>query len=347
MRMREMTRLMKATARLTPVQRAIVLLHLQLKDECDRVAWVIQQRRPGKPACPKCSATHVVRNGQAHGLQRYKCRACSVTFNALTGTPLARLRYRERWLDQCQALLDGVSVRKAACRLDVHRTTAFRWRHRFLQCPRDVKDLAMGGLVEADETYVLESFKGQRKRLAGAQRASRRRGGKALKRGLSREQVPVLVLRARTGQMADFVLPGAPEKAVVQAVVTRAVAADARAVHRWQRPVGQRRPCGEHRASGGQPVQRPAGARCLACPKRQRLSESAQAMAAPLQRRGHVLPRKLPRLVPCARPARPRKHETRVVPGNGGARLTSSLSDANRANGFHDELRPAGNGFRA
>lgn len=227
MRMREMTRLMNATARLTPVQRAIVLLHLQLKDEGDRVAQVIQQRRFDRPGCPKCSATHVVRNGQAHGLQRYKCRACSVTFNALTGTPLARLRYRARWLDQCQALLDGVSVRKAACRLDVHRTTAFRWRHRFLQCPRHSKDLAMCGVVEADESYVLESFKGQRKGLAGAQRASRRRGGKALKRGLSREQIPVLVLRARTGQTADFVLPGAPDKALMQAVVARAVAADA------------------------------------------------------------------------------------------------------------------------
>jgi transposase-like protein len=227
MRMREMTRLMSATARLTPVQRAIVLLHFQLKDEGDQLARVIRQRRPAKPVCPKCSAARVVRNGQDHGLQRYKCRACSVTFNALTGTPLARLRYRERWLDQCQALLDGVSVRKAATRLDVHRTTAFRWRNRFLQCPREIKGLAMCGVVAADETCVLGSFKVQRKLLAGSQRASRRGGGKALMCGLSREQIPVLVLRARTGQTADFVLRGAPNKAVVRAVVPRAVAADA------------------------------------------------------------------------------------------------------------------------
>ena len=102
-----------------------------------------------------CSATSALQ-------VRYKCRGCSVTFNALTGTRWARLRHRQRWLAQCEALQEGLSVRKAAAHLGVHRTTAFRWRHRFLQCPAKIKDLAMRGVVEADETYVLESFKGQR-----------------------------------------------------------------------------------------------------------------------------------------------------------------------------------------
>jgi transposase-like protein len=39
-------------------------------------------------------------NDRADDLQRYKCRVCGVTFNALTGTPLARLRQREKWLLQ-------------------------------------------------------------------------------------------------------------------------------------------------------------------------------------------------------------------------------------------------------
>ena len=33
----------------------------------------------------------MVRNGQADGLQRYKCRGCGRRFNALSGTPLARV----------------------------------------------------------------------------------------------------------------------------------------------------------------------------------------------------------------------------------------------------------------
>ena len=51
------------------------------------------------------------------------------------------------------------------------------------------------GIVEADETYVLESRKGAR----GLGRKARRRGGKAKKRGLSREQVPVLMAADRSG----------------------------------------------------------------------------------------------------------------------------------------------------
>ena len=104
----------------------------------------------------------MVRNGQADGLPRYKCRCCGVSFNALTGTPLARLRHRDKWLLQAQALDEGLSVRKAAARMGVHRTSSFRWRHRFLRLPRDVKDQALSGVAEADETYVLRSFKRQR-----------------------------------------------------------------------------------------------------------------------------------------------------------------------------------------
>jgi len=221
-----MSRLLWLTTKLTAVQRAVLLARIQLVDERAQADAVIQRRRSVEPTCPKCSSVRVVRNGQADGLQRYKCRSCCVTFNALTGTPLARLRYRERWLRQCAVLQDGLSVRKAAAQLDVHRTTAFRWRHRFLQCPAAIKDQAMRGVVEADETYILESFKGQCRAIARVARPSRTRGGKARKRGLSGEQIPVLVLRARTGQAADFVLPATPDKAAVSEVMARALGDD-------------------------------------------------------------------------------------------------------------------------
>ena len=40
----------------------------------------------------------------------------------------------------------------------------------------------------------------------GMPRAARKRGGKASKRGLSSEQIPVLICRDRMGRTADFVL---------------------------------------------------------------------------------------------------------------------------------------------
>ena len=61
----------------------------------------------------------------------------------------------------------------------------------------------MRGIVEADETFVLHSRKGERK----PGRKPRRRGGKAARPGLSREQVPVLTVANRGGGNASAVLP--------------------------------------------------------------------------------------------------------------------------------------------
>lgn len=49
--------------------------------------------------CPVCQSAHLHRHGHAHGLQRYRCVPCGRTVNALRGTPLARLRHKECWLD--------------------------------------------------------------------------------------------------------------------------------------------------------------------------------------------------------------------------------------------------------
>jgi hypothetical protein len=68
-----------------------------------------------------------------------------------------------------------------------------------LALPKEAKAKKLVGIAEADET----SNKGQRR---GLNLAPRRRGGKANKRGVSDEQVPVLVARDRAGNTADFIL---------------------------------------------------------------------------------------------------------------------------------------------
>ena len=143
----------------------------------------------------------------------------------MTGTPLARLRQSDKWLRQAEVLQQGLSVRKAAQQIAVHRTTAFRWRHRFLDWPRTLKPAALQGVAEADELYELRSCKGQRQQLAQLARPARRRGGSAAKRGISDEHVPVLVLRDRSGATTDFVLPRNNKASVVQ-VLPQALAAD-------------------------------------------------------------------------------------------------------------------------
>ena len=122
---------------------------------------------------------------------------------------MARLRHKDKWLDYAQQMAEGRSVRQSAKACEVHRNTAFRWRHRFLTLPDQQKALSLVGIAEADETFFLESFKGKKQ---GMTRAPRKRGGKAAKRGLSDEQIPVLICRDRTGSTTDFVLEKADKK---------------------------------------------------------------------------------------------------------------------------------------
>lgn len=153
--------------------------------------------------CPHCGGRSLQRWGQVSGLQRYRCGDCRRGFNALTGTPSARLRMKDRWQAQTEAVVTGESLAKTAKRRGIASTTAFRWRHRFLSAPALDKPSQLTGIVEAGETFILESFKGKR---AGLPRPARKRGGKAGKRGLSAEQIPVLVARDRSGAATDAVL---------------------------------------------------------------------------------------------------------------------------------------------
>lgn len=173
------------------------------------------QRRIDSVGCPHCDSHAVVRWGKASDLPRYRCKACQCTFNALTKTPLAHLRMKAKWATQAEAMIEGVSTAKAAKRCDVHYTTAFRWRHRFLEALASDKPKTLSGIVEGDETFILESFKGKR---SGLPRKARKRGGTSAKRGLSAEQIPVIVARDRQGATTDAVLPKLNRRSIAAAL---------------------------------------------------------------------------------------------------------------------------------
>lgn len=174
----------------------------------DLAVTTIESARAPLLACPRCQGRALYRHGHANGLQRFRCRACGRTFNSLSGTPLARLRCKDRWIAFADAMLDpATTVRRAADQTGVHRSTSFRWRHRFLNWARLDRRLPLAGIVEADEMYVLESQKGSRQ-LVG--RPPRKRGGAASRRGISREQVCVLVARDRTGRTFDVIAGRGP-----------------------------------------------------------------------------------------------------------------------------------------
>lgn len=194
-------KLLEQVAVLSKRQREQLLQVLRSTVGLDRFAEVIEQAKPAPACCPACGAERYHRHGRARGLQRYRCLNCGRTFTALTGTPLAGLRHKAKWLDYLDSVLNSTTVRGAARAVGVHRNTSFRWRHRFLDLTKHDRPDTLTGIAEADELYLLESHKGSRNLL----RPPRKHGGAATKRGISDEQVCVLVARDRTGQTFDFV----------------------------------------------------------------------------------------------------------------------------------------------
>jgi transposase-like protein len=205
MKAKDFRALLAELGSLTTVQRHALMVALSSQKSAGDVVALIEAEFAKAPACGHCGSEAFSRWGVATGMKRYMCKACERTFNALTGTPLAHLQKREKWLEYARAIVDGLSLRKAAKRVGVHLDTSFRWRHRFLATSKGAKAAAVTGIVEADETFILKSAKGS-KRLVG--RAPRKRGGKAKKGGLSTEEHDcVLIVRDRSGATTDHVLP--------------------------------------------------------------------------------------------------------------------------------------------
>jgi transposase-like protein len=101
-------------------------------------------------SCPHCHSKEIVRWGRQAEMQRYRCKICRKTFNALTRTPLTRLRRRGHWWDFCECLIKGYSLRKTAKICDIDLTTAFRWRHRFLHNHASYNPNLLAGIVDVD-----------------------------------------------------------------------------------------------------------------------------------------------------------------------------------------------------
>lgn len=199
-------KLLSQVALLTKQQRKKLNAALCRVSAYDETIGLVEDVTARHLSCPRCRSPNYHRHGRAHGVQRFRCTDCGKTYNSLTNTPLSWLHYKERWLDYSECLLCSHTVREAARRVDVHKNTSFRWRHRFLTLPKADRPLRLTGITEADEMYILESEKGSR----NLKRPPRKRGGAASKRGTSDEQVCVLVARDRSGKTIDCIAGRGP-----------------------------------------------------------------------------------------------------------------------------------------
>lgn len=147
--------------------------------------------------CPHCGGSHIVKFGHApNGRQRFRCKECGRTFVLTTGTVLYYTHKKlDAWKGFIGCMMDKKPLRRCAGACKIHLRTAFFWRHKILDTLRQMMDtVTLNGVVEADETFQLVSFKGNhRKATRQMPRKPFKRGGTASQRGLSSEQVCIPV----------------------------------------------------------------------------------------------------------------------------------------------------------
>lgn len=154
--------------------------------------------------CPYCNSDKVVKNGTRKNRQRYLCKECSKSFNDLTMSALSNTKLPlETWIEYAKGIIIGLSIRKNAKAVDVCVKTSFYMRHKLLDCVREFLGTGdVDGVVEMDECYIAESFKGNHKKSGFIMpRLPRKRGKQVKKRGISNEQVCVASAIDRHGNI--------------------------------------------------------------------------------------------------------------------------------------------------
>ena len=143
--------------------------------------------------CPFCGSTHILKNGHKNGRQRFVCKNCGKTFGMAHDTILHKTKKELAvWTLYVNCMMDRMPLRKTARICHIRLSTAFVWRHKILDALTNMMEgIKLDGVVEADETYQLISFKGNHKKSKTftMPRKAHKRGGKASRRGLSNEQV--------------------------------------------------------------------------------------------------------------------------------------------------------------
>lgn len=162
-----------------------------------------EARFASKPHCPHCESENIKGHGKYRGRQRYKCKDCGKTFNDTTASPLAGTHYPDKWAEYIQCMIEGKTLQQTADQLDIHISTAFYWRHKVLIALNAMESDFLQGLVESDEKFFLESNKGKNQVAKTGKRKARKRGGVASKRGLSSEQVCIVVAMDREGHIVN------------------------------------------------------------------------------------------------------------------------------------------------
>ena len=155
-----------------------------------------------KPDCPYCGTRAVIRYGHKCKKQRFLCKTCERTFVSTTNTIMSNSHFPASvWKEMVTDTLHGNAIDFSAKRLGLYHQAAFDMRHKILLALQELPeaaDVCLGEVSEFDETFVLDCYKG-RKLDDTINRAPRKHGAKAEKRGISNEYVCICTGIQRKG----------------------------------------------------------------------------------------------------------------------------------------------------
>jgi len=148
--------------------------------------------------CPHCKSQDIYGHGTYKGRKRYMCVSCSKTFNDLTGTAISCIKKPDLFHQYTKMMVESISIRKAAKKLDVNVKTIFDWRHKILAALEKINGQQFDGIVECDDKQLDISEKGENDM---KRKSYKRPSDRTTKRGVSNDKVSIVVATDRKGNL--------------------------------------------------------------------------------------------------------------------------------------------------
>lgn len=184
---------------LTPKQKEFLYTHLQELEICAELEGLtieeIRHLDHTITRCPRCLSSNIIGWGKHRERKRYMCKNCDRTFNELTGIPKLRengIHDHNKLKKYIHCMIEGQSLRACSETVGICLHTAFFWRHKMLRAFENIDTQWLKKEIQADETFILESAKGDKDIVTNHDRKPRKRGGTATTAGITKEHTCIM-----------------------------------------------------------------------------------------------------------------------------------------------------------
>lgn len=197
--------------------------------------WLLKNASDGKPICPQCGSDrydlHGAYTSRGEKMQRYECKSCGKTYTALYKTILSESKLTfAQWIEFINSVCNGDSTVKTASLLGISTKSVQSNKLRLFYALILLNEKTrLEGNIVLDETFIADSFKGNRSKSKGfvMDRKSRKRGKDIRKRGVSTEQVSIVTALDERGiSVAKVAGLGGSNAYAIQKVLGDAIDAD-------------------------------------------------------------------------------------------------------------------------